>query len=459
MSMIKNLEQVNKELWLILALFLIGLFLNTTLGSNRMILGFYTIPTVVSAYLYGRRHATLTAVASVLFVSLMLYGNPWLTSTQGQVEWRTWIEVTVWGGTLIVTAYLMGTLYDHKSQQVQDLEESYDGIGHILQDFINRDHYRESHAYRSAMYASRIAAVHDMDARSIKNVHAAALLKDIVTLENAGGLLERAARLTERQYGRMQRHMDARWSLVDVPVASLDRILAILVSLQKRTTPPSDTGAQTMPEAQIIAVAEAYDALVSDAPGRRGLAPLEAKENLSQRGRGEFDPEIIAAFRTALDRGEFSRKIDSGRRWREGDVDVLSAIVEHPLVNAHPTLEVEDRAGVPRATRYRMRLPVMFRLETDTEWRGGTLANISRTGVLVDTGSPAVVPALPGTGAPIEVRLDLPTGIAGVPPAHVLCHGTLVRTARTPPGSSPSTFAVLVTDFRVGNDAEARRES
>ena len=174
MSMIKNLEQVNKELWLILALFLIGLFLNTTLGSNRMILGFYTIPTVVSAYLYGRRHATLTAVASVLFVSLMLYGNPWLTSTQGQVEWRTWIEVTVWGGTLIVTAYLMGTLYDHKSQQVQDLEESYDGIGHILQDFINRDHYRESHAYRSAMYASRIAAVHDMDARSIKNVHAAA---------------------------------------------------------------------------------------------------------------------------------------------------------------------------------------------------------------------------------------------------------------------------------------------
>ena len=36
-----------------------------------MVLYFYTLPTVASAYIYGRRHATLTAFASVLLVVLL----------------------------------------------------------------------------------------------------------------------------------------------------------------------------------------------------------------------------------------------------------------------------------------------------------------------------------------------------------------------------------------------------
>src|SRR3990172_3175193 len=66
-----RLETVNKELWLILSLFGICLLLNFLIVSQRMVLSFYTLPTLFSAYLYGRRHATLTAFASVLLVTLM----------------------------------------------------------------------------------------------------------------------------------------------------------------------------------------------------------------------------------------------------------------------------------------------------------------------------------------------------------------------------------------------------
>ena len=41
-----------------------------------MVLSFYTLPTLGSAYLYGRRHATLTAFGSVLLVCLMTWYNP-----------------------------------------------------------------------------------------------------------------------------------------------------------------------------------------------------------------------------------------------------------------------------------------------------------------------------------------------------------------------------------------------
>ena len=61
-----RLEEVNKELWLLLSLFAICLVLNLVVDAQRMVLSFYTIPTLGSAYLYGRRHATLTALALIL---------------------------------------------------------------------------------------------------------------------------------------------------------------------------------------------------------------------------------------------------------------------------------------------------------------------------------------------------------------------------------------------------------
>ena len=76
MSLQHQLEKVNKELWLVLSLFIIAAVMNFLVSAQRMVLAFYTMPTIFSAYLYGRRHATLTALASVLLVVLLMYANP-----------------------------------------------------------------------------------------------------------------------------------------------------------------------------------------------------------------------------------------------------------------------------------------------------------------------------------------------------------------------------------------------
>ena len=68
---VRRLEKVNKELWVVLSMFIIALVLNLVVDTQRMMLSFYTLPTLGSAYLYGRRHATLTAFASVLMVILL----------------------------------------------------------------------------------------------------------------------------------------------------------------------------------------------------------------------------------------------------------------------------------------------------------------------------------------------------------------------------------------------------
>src|SRR5687767_3772267 len=102
-----RIEEVNKELWLLLSIFGLCLLLNYVVSSGRMILSFYTFPTLVSAFTYGRRHATLTAFASVLIVILVTLQNPAiLVQANAATFAERWLDVTAWGSMLIITGYL-----------------------------------------------------------------------------------------------------------------------------------------------------------------------------------------------------------------------------------------------------------------------------------------------------------------------------------------------------------------
>ena len=108
-----RIEEVNKELWLLLSLFGICLLLNLAVDGQRMVLSFYTLPTLGSAYLYGRRHATLTALGSVLLVlpdDVVQPGAPRGDLGACTSRQASWLDIAVWGGVLIVTGYSMGTL-------------------------------------------------------------------------------------------------------------------------------------------------------------------------------------------------------------------------------------------------------------------------------------------------------------------------------------------------------------
>ena len=47
-------------------------------------------------------------------------------------------------------------------------------------------------------------------------------------------------------------------------------------------------------------MADAYDAITSDRPYRKGSTPYEAREILEGKAGHEFDPEVIAAFSRAF---------------------------------------------------------------------------------------------------------------------------------------------------------------
>lgn len=304
-----RIEEVNKELWLLLSLFAICLVLNLVVDANRMVLSFYTLPTLGSAYLYGRRHATLTAFGSVLLVCLMTWYNPVLfaAATELPVTATRWIDITIWGGVLIITGYSMGTLCDHRAHQISELRETYHGVLMILRHFIAKDAYTENHSYRVSVYAAKIASALDLPQDRVEDVRAAALLHDIGKLDVSRELLYKAARLTKEEYEQMQQHVSKGVAILEPVGGSLRRVIPIVLSHHDKFDGSGyhpNRGEEIPIEARIISVADVYDSLTSDRPYRKAMSPFEAKEIIVKGSGSDFDPQVVNAFTEAFRRGE-----------------------------------------------------------------------------------------------------------------------------------------------------------
>ena len=166
------LARINQELWLVLSLFVIAGLFNWLVASHRMILGLYTLPTIFSAYVYGRRHAVLTASASIFMVLILLWKDTGLFagSAPFALTYDQWSELVTWACLLLITAYAMGTLYDKKERHMGELRQTYFGLLTILQQFISNDKYTHNHSYRVALYASSIATRMGFDQDRIDDV-------------------------------------------------------------------------------------------------------------------------------------------------------------------------------------------------------------------------------------------------------------------------------------------------
>ncbi len=307
-KILRQLTEVNRELWLVLSLLVIAAIMNSLIAAHGMILSFYTLPTLFSAYFFGRRHAVLTSGASISLVVLVTWFNPQIFATAGlTLGDNKWYEITSWGGMLVVTAYAMGTLYDHNQRKIRELRETYMGVLMILRQFISKDKYAQNHSYRVSIYSVRIAHEMGFDSERIEDVRAAALLHDVGKLDVSRELLYKAARLTREEYDEVKLHVEKGVNFLEPVGGSLRRVLPIILSHHDRFDGSGYTpkvGEEIPLESRILAVADAFDAMTSDRPYRKGSSPYEAREVIEKNSGREFDPKVVSAFLAAFNRRE-----------------------------------------------------------------------------------------------------------------------------------------------------------
>jgi putative nucleotidyltransferase with HDIG domain len=305
---VRQFHEVNKELWLLLMMFSILAGVNYLVASDRMLLGFYVLPSVYAAYYRGRRHATLTAVLSCLLVVLVVYTNPRLFTLNGPVRIvaEKWWDIAVWGGTLIVIAYAMGTLYDKKQAQIQELRDAYKGIMVILRQMTTHDKYTHDHSFRVAAYATTIAKCMGFDSERVDDIWDASLLHDLGKLQTSREILYKAARFTAVEFEEMKKHVEKGVQQIEPVKGRLHRIIPIILAHHDRFDGSGyrPTKGEDIPlGARVIAVADVFDAMTSDRPYAKAMAPLDAKEAISKGAGKDFDPGVVKAFLKAFQSG------------------------------------------------------------------------------------------------------------------------------------------------------------
>ncbi len=296
-SAMSRLGAVNRELWLLLGMFAIALLLNSLVAERRMLLGLYVLPTIFSAYFYGRRHAVMTAFASVFLILAISFFNPAVRGRNFEfIAEEPWFDFMVWGGTLVVIAYLMGTLYESKEAHLRELRQSYEGILMMLQHIASDNKYSQNHPYRVSLTASKIAEQMELGSQRVEDVRAAALLHEIDKVGITNEMLYQAANMSVQELHELQSNLEQGREMPQAQGSALRRVIPTL--LAHHVLMDKAEHSQKLPnaplEARILLVADVYDSLTSAKDSH--ISPSEAVERISQRAGIEYDADVVDAM-------------------------------------------------------------------------------------------------------------------------------------------------------------------
>lgn len=263
-------------------------------------LSFYYLPVLFAGYFLGRRYAIATAVFSILAVSILALASP-AAFGNGDGLLYVWLDLVSWAAFLFLTAAVVGLLFEAKQKQLEQLRAAYVGIVEILTKYLeSTDRYTKGHSVRVSHLATDIAIAMELPRRDVDNIKTAALLHDIGKVEVSTDLIRKAAELTTDERDLMASHAEKGAELLQ-SVGSVLKEAVPLVLHHHQYYHNTESGLSLQGDgppmgARIIAVADAYDAMVTDRPYRKGRLPMQAYQELRTCVPDQFDPRVVEAL-------------------------------------------------------------------------------------------------------------------------------------------------------------------
>jgi len=290
-----NMSKIAKEIILLLSLFLIAATVQFFAQSLPMALCFYFLPTLYSAYHFGRRHATLTAFACIFLVVLLDFLNNMMPGHRVvSLPDERLFNFAIWAGMLAVVGYVMGTLYERKQAMTADIRESFSGLLLVLQHFMANDKLGVGENQRLVEASTRMAEAMGMGSDRTDLLRSAVLLRDLSKLGITNDILYKAADMSRDEVVASFRKPRKADAAAQATGNKLRRVIPIIVAQQI----VQDQGARSINvpiEAHILAVADAYQKLISGADGKL-LSPAQAEQEIVAGAGKKFHPGVVEAF-------------------------------------------------------------------------------------------------------------------------------------------------------------------
>lgn len=268
--------------------------------NQRAFLNFYYLPVVFGAYTMGRRKGLLSAFFACGIVFTIAFMDEAQFGGHDAEAWMRWLDLGTWGCFLVLTAFLVGTLYEEKEQQFRDIQQAYQGILELMSKFIDSvDRYTENHSRRVATFAVEMARALGLPEAEVENVRVGAYLHDIGKVDISADVLRKAAGLTPEEMSEMKRHVEVGERMVRSMGGILKHVIPMVAYHHERwdgTGYKGLKGEEIPLGARIIAVADTYDAIVMDRAYRKGRTPAQAMKIIQEASGTQFDPMVVAIF-------------------------------------------------------------------------------------------------------------------------------------------------------------------
>ncbi len=155
------------------------------------------------------------------------------------------------------------------------------------------------HATRLAEWAVRVAEQLGVGNEELRDIELASLLHDVGKIGVPDALLQKPGQLTDEEYALVRKHPEYGWAILrNVP--GFERASLLVLHHHEcydgAGYPAGLVGDEIPLGARIVAVVDAFDAMLSNRSYRKGLPLEEAVSRLQSSVGTQFDPQIVTHF-------------------------------------------------------------------------------------------------------------------------------------------------------------------
>ncbi len=162
-----------------------------------------------------------------------------------------------------------------------------------------RDKETEGHTQRVTMLTRRLAQTMGIDDDALLHITRGALLHDIGKMAIPDGILLKPGSLTDEERAQIQKHPIYAYEMLS-PIKFLHPALDIPYCHHEKWDgsgyPRKLKGEEIPFAARIFSVVDVWDALISDRPYRKGMAPGEIRALIKRDSGSHFDPKVVNTF-------------------------------------------------------------------------------------------------------------------------------------------------------------------
>lgn len=171
--------------------------------------------------------------------------------------------------------------------------------------------YTAGHSRRVADYSVRVGEEMDFTGQEIFMLRLGALLHDLGKINVSKEILNKSGELTGEEWEQIKAHPETGAEIIG-KVGFFKDLVPVVYHHHEyyngRGYPGELAGPAIPVQARIIAVADAYEAMTSTRPYRKGFSHHDAVARLKEGKGWQFDPDVVDCFINSIKRAKDLRR-------------------------------------------------------------------------------------------------------------------------------------------------------